>query len=419
MSYACSTFDFMVKSATAPTVVSLFSGAGGLDIGLERAGWHVVTATDFASHAMETLRASQAAKIQIEDQDMAHLEGTKLIEANVLDLTAADLRPDGARKNWSPDLLVGGPPCQPWSSAGLQRGLADPRGQLIAHFLRMIGELKPKFVIFENVRGLVTARGEHGVPGEVLLSIQRDLEDLGYASRISTLNAADYGAAQRRVRLLLIATAKHSLPDFPQPTHSREPGTNLLPWRSLADLLRELPAPSPDDIVRPKGLRADALRALMPGTGLRTQGKVMANRPSGQWGYRQDAFVADLSLPSRTIRAAGTPDWVRLPDDVDLRRLTWRECAALQGFPAEWQFKGTASQRFQQIGNAVQTDVAKAVGLAVKASLNRGAAATSPASPPWPDELTRRVHYTKAEERVNGHLRVRTRAVREELAASA
>ena len=86
-----------------------------------------------------------------------------------------------------------------WSSAGLQKGLGDPRGQLIAHYLRLIGELQPRFVIFENVRGLLTARGATGTPGEVLRSIQDDLYELGYSSRVATLNAADYGAAQRRV----------------------------------------------------------------------------------------------------------------------------------------------------------------------------------------------------------------------------
>ncbi|MDR6171157.1 DNA cytosine methyltransferase [Curtobacterium sp. SORGH_AS_0776] len=391
----------------APTVISLFSGAGGLDIGLEQAGWNISAATDFAPHAMETLRRSQDAAIPIAGRRSTYMSKTNLIEADVVDLSAADLRPHRAKPDWRPDLVVGGPPCQPWSSAGLQRGLDDPRGQLIAHYLRLIEELQPKFVIFENVRGLLTARGATHTPGEVLRSIQDDLWGIGYASKVTTLNAADFGAAQRRVRVILVATSDHTLPSFPTPTNDRFGRDGLPFWRSLGEALQELPVPDETDVVRPTGSRAGALRALQPGTGIKTAGKVMANRPSGHWGYRQDAFLADLSLPSRTIRAAGTPDWVRLANDTDLRRLTWRECAALQGFPTDWRFAGTRSQRFQQIGNAVQVNMAKAVGREVLQALRLGEAPQRPVSEDWSPTLLERVRYTIAEHHTNGHLRAR------------
>jgi DNA (cytosine-5)-methyltransferase 1 len=398
--------------------VSLFSGAGGLDIGLERAGWNVAVASDFAPYAMTTLRRTQAAKVSIRGRRGHHLEDTRLLEVDVRDLTARELRPTGADSNWRPDLVVGGPPCQPWSSAGLQRGLGDPRGQLIAHYLRLIGELKPKYVVFENVRGLATARGATGTPGEVLRSIQDDLFELGYSSRVGTLNAADFGAAQRRVRVILIASAEHVLPLYPSATHGRAPDGDVAPWISLRSVLASLPEPAEADVVRPKGSRADALRALTPGTGIKTVGRVMANRPSGQWGYRQDAFLADLDLPSRTIRAAATPDWVQLPGDTDIRRLTWRECAAIQGFPAEWEFAGTTSQRFMQIGNAVQADLAEAIGTTLLSALRQGEIAESRQRPALSAELEERIRYTIAEEKTNGHLRQRSIALKAEAIAS-
>ncbi|GAA4110730.1 DNA cytosine methyltransferase [Nocardioides fonticola] len=391
-------------------VVSLFSGAGGLDVGLEQAGWTVVTATDHDKYAMDTLRQSKDAAIAIRGQAGVHMSETMLVEADVKELSAADLTPGGKPADWRPDLLVGGPPCQPWSSAGHQKGLSDPRGQLIADYLRLIGEFQPRFVLFENVRGLVTAVGEHGWHGEVLESIRSDLADLGYASRFATLNAADYGAAQRRVRLILIATRDHTLPELPAPTHHKDGAEGLKPWVTLGETLDRLPKPDPADVVRPSGTRADELRALTPGKGLRTGGKVMANRPSGQWGYRQDSFLADPSLPSRTIRAASTPDWLRLPGEPDLRRLTWRECAALQGFPDDWQFAGTNASRFRQIGNAVQVDMAEAVGRVLLDSLLSGLPDVPPVSAEWPAELVKRVRYTSMEHRVNGHLRSRVRA---------
>lgn len=393
------------SSSSAPRYVSLFSGAGGLDIGLEQAGWHTATVTDIDRDSVDTLLAAQAAEIAIDGGPRTFLSGTRIIEADVSELHGPDL--------WAPSeplpLLVGGPPCQPWSSAGSQRGLGDPRGSLLLEMLRLVGELRPELVLMENVQGLVTARGWTGTHGEVLMSIQNDLTDLGYASRVALLNAADYGAAQRRVRLILFASRTHALPETPVPSHARD-GASALPWRTLGQLIADLGAADEADIVRPRGTRADDLRALEPGTGLKTQGRVMANRPSGQWGYRQDSFLADLALPSRTIRAASTPDWVRLPGESDLRRLTWRECAALQGFPAEWPFAGNNTSRFRQIGNAVQTDMARAAGTALMASHLIGPAATSPITPEWPADLRRRVRYTLAEHRVNGHLRQRPQA---------
>jgi DNA (cytosine-5)-methyltransferase 1 len=397
-----------------PSVVSLFAGAGGTDVGLERAGWRTTLATDIDKNCIETLRDAQAAHIPVRGQPGAqHLRGTRLEIADIRDLSGADLRPSDAPPSWRPDLLAGGPPCQPWSSAGLQKGLKDGRGDLIQHFIRLTAELDPRFIFFENVRGLVTAIGESGQPGEVLESIKRSFDELGYATSFATLNAADYGAAQRRVRLYMLASKGHSLPAFPEPTHERvKPGS--LPigkreWTKLGEFLAALPAVESIEFVRPTPERAAELSRLTPGTGLRTSGRVENNRPSGHWGYRQDSFVADLNLPSRTIRAASTPDWIRLSDGTH-RRLTWAECSALQGFPIEWPFQGTLTSKFRQIGNAVQADMAEVLGRALLASLLDGELTQSPESLALPAEFGRRVRYTAAEHRTNGSYRIRVRA---------
>jgi DNA (cytosine-5)-methyltransferase 1 len=398
-----------VPSSARPSLVSLFSGAGGGDIGLERAGWHTVAATDIEADCLATLRASQSALIPISDRPgFNYLAGTRLIEANIADLRAADFRPDGARSTWRPDLLAGGPPCQPWSSAGLQKGLYDPRGRLFEHMVRLTDELRPRLILFENVRGLLTAVGPSGRPGEALEYLRSHFEELGYATNFATVNAADYGAPQRRVRLMMLASCDRALPSFPLPTHSRRPVAGLKPWVSLGELLDALGQPAEADIARPSAARAVEMATLRPGTGLRTGGRVEANRPGGHWGYRQDCFVADTSLPSRTIRAATTPDFVHM-EDGSLRRLTWRECAALQGFPTDWSFQGTVASKFRQIGNAIQTDVATVVGAELLRALTVRLRA-KPDSADWPAEFGRRVRYTEAEHRVNGSLRVRVRA---------
>jgi DNA (cytosine-5)-methyltransferase 1 len=398
----------------APSVISLYAGAGGTDVGLERAGWRTVLATDIDADCIETLRAAQAARIPVCDRPgIHHLEGARLEIADIRDLSASSLRPLDAPAGWRPDLLAGGPPCQPWSSAGLQKGLRDKRGDLIQEFIRLAADLNPRFVFFENVRGLVTAIGDSGRPGEVLEYIKKSFDEIGYATTFATLNAADFGAAQRRVRLYMLASRNHHIPTFPEPTYERGKLDTLsigrMDWIKLGDFLAALPSTQSIEFVRPTPERAAELAKLVPGTGLRSAGRVENNRPSGHWGYRQDSFVADLNLPSRTIRAASTPDWIRLQDGTH-RRLTWAECAALQGFPFEWPFQGTLTSKFRQIGNAVQADMADVLGRSVLASLLRGELSRRPASLALPDEFGKRVRYTTAEHRTNGSHRVRVRA---------
>jgi DNA (cytosine-5)-methyltransferase 1 len=386
-------------------VVDLFCGAGGLSAGLEEAGWQTVAAVDHDRHCVETLQSTRTAGVPVSEQpERCHLSETRIVLTDVGELAGRDLRPAGAPSHWRPDLLAGGPPCQPFSSAGKQRGMSDPRGQLFIDFVRLAGELRPRCILFENVRGLLTAKGPNGRSGGVLELIQRSFEEIGYACRFAMLNAADYGAAQRRVRLFMFATAGSPLPEFPEPTHARDPELTLYtarkPWLTLGEFLADQPPPVPADVVRPSAARALALAALQPGTGLKSGGTVEANRPGGHWGYRQDCFLADPAQPARTIRAASTPDWIRHRDGR-LRRLTWSECAGLQGFPAGWRFAGTVSARFRQIGNAVQGDVARALGAELIHAWERGGHERS-VSAPWPDEFRRRVRYTEMEHRVNG-----------------
>ncbi len=399
------------------TSIDLFCGAGGLTSGLERAGWNTVSMVDNDRDALATLDATRCANLPIagDAAGRCHLAGARIIEADICSLTARDLRPEGADASWRPDLLAGGPPCQPFSSAGKKRGVTDPRGQLFLEFVRLAAELRPGLILFENVQGLVTARGSDGLPGGVLRLIQAAFEDIGYGCRFELLNAADHGAAQRRVRLFMVASCEAGLPPFPQPTHARGASTtsmlDLIPWVSLGQCLDGLPYPDDDDITVPTGKCASDLLALPPGSGLRACGIVEANRPGGHWGYRQDGFVADPTRPSRTIRAASTPDWIWDSRGL-LRRLTWKECAALQGFPAGWCFVGTKASLFRQIGNAVQGDVALTVGRHLPRSVAGRDPSLAPESPPWPPGFFKRVNYTHMEHKVNGVHRKRARAER-------
>ncbi len=373
------------------TAIDLFAGAGGLATSLEASGWETVSTLDIDDDAVSTLRRNQ---------DRGYLKSARIVRGDIRDIAAHDLRPAGVRATWRPDLLTGGPPCQPFSSAGRMRGFDDPRGGLFQEFVRLADELKPRFILFENVAGLVTAKTPNGEVGGVLRKIQSEFEDIGYACRFDLLNAADFGAPQRRVRLYMIASRQERLPEFAQPTHGRDTTSGRKPWLTLSEFLATQPAPDRKDIVRPNMHRAAALSKLLPGTGLRSGGIIEANRPSGHWGYRQDCFVADMTMPSRTIRAAATPDWLRLRGG-SMRRLTWRECANLQSFPADWEFVGRIASRFRQIGNAVQGHIGRAIGAALNAAASETRRSKS-ASAPWPTCFHKRVRYTAMEEVVNG-----------------
>lgn len=393
-----------------PTLVSLFTGAGGLDIGLETAGFDTVVANDSDSDAVATLRANQAARIPIPGRgDRCFLEHAAIIHSLVENLVPSDLRPRGASARWSPDLMAGGPPCQPFSSSGKMLSVSDPRGRLFEDFVRLAEGLRPRVILFENVRGLVTARGPSGAPGEALYLVKEKFESIGYATRFALLNAADFGAPQRRVRLFMIGCRSGELPTFPMTTHDEVPGETLFgglaPWITLAQFLREQPPPAPGDIARPSEQLARQLETVAPGSGLKSAGSREATRPGGHWGYRQGTFLADPDKPARTVTASTSQDWVR-DSDGRLRRLTWRECAALQGFPPEWTFAGNTASRYRQIGNAVPAVFGAVIGERIAAALRSRSRGRSD-SAPLPSSFTEAMSYTLREHARNGASRQR------------
>ena len=394
----------------APTLISLFAGAGGLDIGLERAGFHTIAANDFDRHCIATLLQNQALEHAVsEGSGRTHLEGAKILSESIVELSAKDLRPDGAGRTWRPDLLAGGPPCQPFSSAGSQRSLTDTRGRLFEEFVRIAAEMRPRAILFENVRGLVTARGSSGVPGEAVNEVRAAFEGIGYATAFRVLNAADYGAPQRRVRLFMVGAASDTaLPALPLPTHARRPSDDatLKPWISLGEFLAGRPDPAADDIVRPSALLASLLAGLPDGTGLKSPGRAEPTRPGGHWGYKQGTFIANQELPARTVTGASTQDWIRSRDG-ELRRLTLREVASLQGFPETWEFAGPKARRFLQVGNAVPATFGEVLGLSIREALKRKPGEAS-RSLPFPQEMAAAIKYATRDDLRNGLVRPRS-----------
>jgi DNA (cytosine-5)-methyltransferase 1 len=386
-----------------PTFVSLFSGVGGLDIGLEQAGWNCAYASDNDPVAVATLVGAKGRKIE---KGKTAFDGAHLEHVDVRRLTAPDLLSKAALRKGDVSLLAGGPPCQSWSSAGSQLGFEDPRGRLFDDFIRLARGVDARWLLLENVRGLLTARGPDGVPGSALAAIRTHLLKAGFQTAVSLLNAADYGVAQRRVRLFLIGFREGDAPAFPAATHSKRPDLERRhEWVSMRSALLSIGPIAPDEIIRPSEKLAAQFSGIPDGHGIKSPGKSERTRPAGHWGYKQGCFIADLDQPARTVTASTQQDWIRDPK-LGLRRLCPRECAAIQSFPLGWSFGDGLSSQYRLIGNAVPPAIARAIGASLLAH-NRTASARIADQRfdsllPLPSRLDYHIRYTAREEASNG-----------------
>jgi DNA (cytosine-5)-methyltransferase 1 len=343
-----------------PRYISLFSGAGGLDIGLEQAGLEPISLCEIEKVFCSTLHSNRG---WTHCDKNVYLESAKIINADIREVSHRDLFAGGEL-----DLVVGGPPCQAFSSSGKQLSVLDPRGALVAEFYRIVDAIKPKMFLFENVRGLVTARDKTGEPGGVVTELIHILEEIGYSCRAELLNSADYGSHQRRVRCFILGSRKGGAPNFPESEFQKDADFFGSNWRSLEAFLLAHGDNDENNFTYPGQLLTEQLKNIPAGSGIKSPGKAEATRPSGHWGYRQGTFIADTSLPARTVTGSASQDWIRW--NGVLRRLTFNEIKLLQGFPEDWVVQGTKAQQYKQIGNAVPSVFGKALGKVIASHLS-------------------------------------------------
>jgi DNA (cytosine-5)-methyltransferase 1 len=377
-----------------PNYVSLFTGAGGLDIGLERAGLRAVSLCEIEKVFCDTL---------YENQQFMHSDGTDYFSsATIYNEDICEVAGSDLTSGKEIDLVVGGPPCQAFSSAGRQLSVLDARGRLVHEFLRIVDELKPKMFLFENVRGLVTARDASGEPGGVILDLIDQFHELGYSCRATLLNSADYGSYQRRVRCFILASRQGRAPVFPEPTHQKTPGLFFPKWKSLAEFLDLFADEDQSNYTFPTAELGKMLNEIPDGSGLKSKGKAEPTRPGGHWGYRQGTFIADQRLPARTVTGSASQDWIR--HNGILRRLTLREVKLLQGFPEDWHILGTKAQQYKQVGNAVPAVFGQLLGNTIRNHLEN-----YPNEPPerleLPNSFSTYIDYTKRDHARNASSR--------------
>jgi DNA (cytosine-5)-methyltransferase 1 len=342
--------------------VSLFSGAGGLDIGLERSGFHAISMNEIDPVFCQTLRSNSG---YAKSDGIVYFDNTQIINEDIRKVTSTNLS-----RGQRIDCVIGGPPCQSFSSAGNQLSILDDRGRLVNEYVRIIGEIQPSVFLFENVRGIVTSRDEFGRPGGVIEKIFHELQSIGYSCRASLLNSADYGSYQRRVRCFIIGVRSGTAPNFPVPSHKEGSGSLFCsPHRSLGQFMEQYSDTDESNYVYPTSALLKILECLPDGSGVKSVGASEPTRPGGHWGYRQGTFIADKTKPARTVTGSSSQDWIRW--NGHLRRLTLLEIKRLQGFPDDWHFVGNTAQVYRQIGNAVPIVFGELLGRVMQDHLSR------------------------------------------------
>ena len=372
-------------------VISLFSGGMGLDLGLEATGrFRIRACVEKEPTFCETIRRNQRAGRLSPDLKIFEGDITEIDPKHVLEATG--LAPGEV------DLLVGGPPCQSFSTAGRRGSVQDPRGTLLWQFLRYVSFIKPRFFIMENVRGLLSAalkhrpiskRAEKGgtplspeeEPGSVVRLFANDLQhipDAKYHMDCFEVNAVNYGAPQIRERALFIGNRYNAVVDFPDPTHGpggesydgptlfcEEPSRHA-PWKTLRDAIGRLQDEQPV-VMDFSPRKKKYLGMVPPGSNWRSLPRDVQKESMGRaWlakGGRSGWWRRlTFDLPCPTLVTMPNHASTSLCHPTETRALSIREYASIQEFPDDWEFAGKVSEQYAQVGNAVPTRLGRVAG---------------------------------------------------------
>lgn len=297
-------------------VVSLFCGAGGLDLGLKQAGLDIIWANDIYADAIETYSKNI---------------GSHAVLADISQVDSSSI-PDC-------DVVVGGFPCQGFSVANMNRKANDPRNKLYLEMVRVIRDKKPRYFIAENVKGILSLD-----KGKVIEKIKEDFAELGYEVEYKLLNCADYGVPQTRMRVIILGVRKDTKPIVtfpPTPTHTKD-GVSYPKWITIGEALAHFPEPEQGTHIPNHVCSTFKLKF------------------NGHLGHR----TIDPHKPSPTITGRGDEKGgvVVLHHPGNHRRITVREAACIQSFPDNFEFCGSKTSGYRQIANAVPPKLGYALG---------------------------------------------------------
>ncbi|MDJ1177571.1 DNA cytosine methyltransferase [Roseofilum sp. BLCC_M91] len=361
-----------------PISISLFTGAYGLDLGLEQAGFITVSVVEKDLNAVKTIALNRP------------VLKNSAIPREIEQVTAQELLEEGGKalglgrplQPGEVDLITGGPPCQPFSTAGKRGSVLDPRGSLFMDFIRIVKEVQPRFFLMENVKGLLSAPLRHrpinqrgkGYPplrkdeikGAALEVVISEMKNIDYQVIYNVLEAADYGVPQTRQRVIFMGSRDSESVTFPLPKYSKY-GKNLPKWRTLKDGLKGLVDSEPEFIPYSEN-RLKYLKLLKAGQNWKNLPEDLKQEAMGgayHSGGGKVGFYRRLSWdkPSPTITTSPNQKATDMCHPVELRCLTVRESAKLQTFPDDWIFSGSTLSKYKQIGNAVPVLLSKEIGV--------------------------------------------------------
>ena len=381
--------------------ISLFSGAMGLDVGLEQTDrFEVVACVEIEPSFCETIRTNQRAgrlspTLSVFEGDVSEIDPDKVLEA--CNLEAGEV-----------DVLLGGPPCQSFSTAGKRRTTQDPRGTLLWEFLRYVQAIQPKFFLIENVRGLLSAALKHRPianrpekggpplepdeePGSVVRLLANDLQkfaDCRYHMDCFEVNAVNYGAPQLRERVLFIGNRLNAVVNFPDPTHGppvtktnkqpllfEEPKKDLPPWRTLGNAIARQYDPG-DVILDFSPRKKTFLSQVPPGSNWRSlpiklQQESMGHAWHAKGGRSGWWRRLSFDLPCPTLVTMPNHASTALCHPTEVRALTLKEYVLIQEFPDDWEFCGNPAQQYTQVGNAVPVRLGLVAGEVIANKLDQ------------------------------------------------
>ncbi len=336
-----------VNSELELKAIELFAGAGGLALGVEKAGFKTIGLIEIDKNACNTLKLNRP--------------NWNVINENIANISSKNLEDFFSIKKGELDLLSGGAPCQAFSYAGKRLGLEDTRGTLFYHYALFLKQLQPKMFLFENVKGLLSH--DKGKTHETIINV---FKEEGYTIYEKVLNAWNYGVAQKRERLIIVGIRNDLINKlnflFPTP-HKYKP--------VLRDILLDCPESKGTayseykkkifEMVPPGGYWKDIPKEIA-----KEYMKSCWDMEGGRTG-----ILRRLSLdePSLTVLTSPSQKQTDRCHPIEARPFTIRENARCQSFPDEWIFSGSVTDQYRQVGNAVPVNLAYEVALEIRKAL--------------------------------------------------
>ena len=372
--------------------LSFFTGAGGLDLGISQAGFNIKLCVEIEELFCQTLRANRETNEVI------------ILNENIMDITTERLDDElglgenGERIIENIDLMIGGSPCQSFSTAGRRRSFEDERGAAMLRFITLIGEIQPKVFLLENVKGLLSAALEHvtleernrrreaGEPiqqerelhGSVLKLIMDRFNEIGYNITYKTINSANYGVPQKRERVIFIGVRRdlNRNFEFPRETHGNN-NPDLEEWVTFETVYNELRNQNIEhhyEEYRPERLRfmqhipvgGGNWRDLPENMQQEALGGAFTST-GGRVGFFRRIY---LDRPAPTVLTSPTQKSTNLGHPIEDRPLSIEEYKLLQGFPLNYIVAGDIKQQYKQLGNAVPVEIGRVLGIKIHELLN-------------------------------------------------